>query len=87
MSKCVIYILFQKLEDLTDAYQTYSEKVTELESHFKDDFVPPEKLLDLQNELSTVEVLKPQIESADESVKHLGADLKTFIETISGSIG
>lgn len=72
---------------MSDVYQKYLEVATKLESHFKEELVCPEKLTELQAQLTSVQSLKPQIEHADEEVKTLGAELKTSIEIHSGSAG
>ena len=69
-------------------YQSYIEETTQLEFQLKSESnSSPERLVDIQSDLSRLEALKTRIDTADVTVRELGTSLKNSIETNSGSTG
>ena len=75
-------------EELLETYQSYVSTTSLLESQLKPAAcVSPERLSDLQAEMSRLEGLKKKIDSADVSIKELGSSLSSGVEANSGSTG
>lgn len=71
-----------------DAYQEYVSNSSQLETQLKpSSSLSPERLSDLQTEMSRLEEIKTKIDLADVSIKELSSSLKIEIETNSGSAG
>lgn len=58
-----------------------------MENQLKLHTVCPEKLNEIQNEMSLMSELKTNIERADEDVNRLSSELKLAIESACGSTG
>ncbi|XP_019859647.1 PREDICTED: triple functional domain protein-like [Amphimedon queenslandica] len=89
-----------KLEELTAAYQLYLESFNDHESHLKSVQLgasPPGPAGgrrggagggdSIQQEIESLNKLKGRVESSDEPVNRLAAEVKELIETTSGSTG